>query len=238
MPIGLLGKVTALMRLSYEIRLLIMLVCLASAIVPASVSAEDTLLAYAVNVQRTPAQPWTGVGIYLGRDLFITAAHVVGRAWITRPKIAIAGREYPTHVLKEGSLETVDLTLLRVEERLLPMRLRLRNLSLCARPPRPGDQVLTVVPGQTIRSHIISSDRLPPEARRYTTVIADVPNSGNSGSGVFDAQSGCLLGIISRRISTSRSNKGVIGKAESRGLAKYFVPASEIAAFLPPGALQ
>ena len=54
--------------------------------------ADDTLLPYAVNIHQTPMQSWgPGSGIYLGKGLFITAAHVAGRTWLTRPKIAIAG---------------------------------------------------------------------------------------------------------------------------------------------------
>ena len=196
-------------------------------------SADDSLLAYAVNVHRTPMQTWgPGYGIYLGGGLFITAAHVVGRAWMTRPKIAIAGKEYPTRVVKEGSFEGTDLTLLSIEESLLPMRLRLRKNSLCKDPPWPGEQVVTVVPEGVVRSHIIAPGRLPADVRKFSTVIADVARTGNSGSGVFDAQKRCLLGIMSRKISQSQTRPDT-GKTETRDIAKYFVPASEIAAFLP-----
>jgi hypothetical protein len=199
----------------------------------AAENADDSLLSYAVNVHRTPMQTWgPGYGIYLGRGLFITAAHVVGRAWMTRPKIAIAGLEYPTHVIKEGSFEGTDLTLLSIDEDLLPLRLRMRRTSLCKAPPRPGQQVVTVVPEGVVRSHILAPERLPPDVRRFGTVIADVARTGNSGSGVFDAQNRCLLGIMSRKISQSRTRSDT-GKTETVDIAKYFVPASEIAAFLP-----
>src|SRR5580704_3494002 len=115
---------------------------------------DESLLPFAVNVHQTPMQTWgPGYGIYLWRGLFITAAHVAGRTWITKPKIAIEGREYPTRVAKEGSFEGTDLTVLSVEEALLPMRLRLRKNALCKEPPRPGEEVTTVVPEGTARSH-------------------------------------------------------------------------------------
>lgn len=198
-------------------------------------NADASLLAYAVNIHRTPEQSWTGYGIYLGKGLFITAAHVVGRAWLTRPKVVVAGQEYPTQVVKEGSFEGTDLTLLSVEESLLPLRLRLRrNASICKDPPTPGKQVVSVVPEGTVRSYIIAPARLPATARRFSTAIADVAQTGNSGSGVFDAQNRCLVGIMSRKISQSRTRADT-GKTETRDIAKYFVPASEIAAFLPAG---
>lgn len=178
-------------------------------------------------------QSWgPGSGIYLGKGVFITAAHVAGRAWLTRPKVAIAGSEYPTRVVKEGSFEGTDLTLLSVEEELLPARLRLRRNSICTDPPKPGQEVVTIVPGSAVRSHILAPDRLPPQTRRFSTVIADVARTGNSGSGVFDVKRKCLLGIMSRKISQSQTRADT-GKSETRDIAKYFVPAAEIAAFLP-----
>lgn len=194
---------------------------------------DDTLVPLAVNVHRTPMQTWgPGYGIYLARGVFITAAHVVGHAWLTRPKIAIDGKEYPTHVVKEGSFEGTDLTLLSVEEDLLPMRLRLRKNSLCKEPPWPGEPVVVVVPEGAVRSHIMAPELLPRTVRRFGTVIADVAQTGNSGSGVFDAQRRCLLGIMSRKISRSRTRPDT-RKTETVDIAKYFVPAAEIAAFLP-----
>lgn len=198
---------------------------------------DDSLLAYAINVHRTPMQTWgPGYGIYLGNGFFITAAHVAGRAWMTRPKVVIAGREYPTQVVKEGSFEGTDLTLMSVEGSLLPMRLRLRQNALCKDPPWPGQQVVTVVPEGVVRSHILAPELLPIATRKYSTVIADVARTGNSGSGVFDAQRRCLFGIMSRKITQSRTRIDT-GKPETRDIAKYFVPASEIAAFLPAGLL-
>jgi len=198
---------------------------------------DEALLAYAVNVHRTPMLTWgsgsgSGYGIYLGRGVFITAAHVAGRSWLTRPKIAIRGKEYPTRTIKEGSFEGTDLTLLAVEESLLPMSLRLRRNSLCSVPPWPGEEVVTIVPEAAVRSRVIAPQRLPPDVRKFNTVIGDVANTGNSGSGVFDVRQRCLLGIMSRKISQTRTRPDT-GKAEVHDIAKYFVPASTIAAFMP-----
>jgi hypothetical protein len=190
---------------------------------------DESLRDFAVNIHRTPMQPWPGYGISLGKGLFITAAHVVGRGWMTRPKVVIAGREYATRIVKEGSFEGTDLTLLAVDQNLLPLRISLRRMVLCKAPPYVRQPVVTVVPEAVVRSYVVSPDRLPPAARQYNTVIANVARTGNSGSGVFDAKQRCLLGIMSRKISTSSKRSG---KVETRDIAKYFVPASEIAAFL------
>jgi Trypsin-like peptidase domain len=194
---------------------------------------DDSLLVYAVNIHQTPMQSWgPGYGIYLGKGLFITAAHVAGHTWFTRPKVAIAGTEYPTNVVKAGDFETIDLTLLSVDERRLPSRLALRRNPLCAQPPWPGEPVITVVPEGTARSRILSPQRLPLSVRKFDTVISDVALTGNSGSGVFDAEKRCLLGIMSRKISQYRTGQNT-GKRELYDIAKYFVPAAVIAAFIP-----
>jgi hypothetical protein len=198
-------------------------------------SAEDTLRAYAVNIHQTPMQSWgPGYGIYVGKGNFLTAAHVAGRTWLTHPKVTISGKEFPTTVVKQGQIETTDLTLLAVDEALLPMRLRLRRMNLCRNRPWPGQEVVTVVPEAVVRTRIIAPERIPAEVRKFSTAVVDVAKTGNSGSGVFDEQKRCLLGIMSRKISQKRTNL-VSHRAETRDIAKYFVPASEIAAFVPLG---
>jgi hypothetical protein len=178
-------------------------------------------------------QTWgPGYGIYLGKGFFLTAAHVAGHSWFTRPKVAIAGQEYPTRVVKEGSVDAIDLTLLSVDESLLPLRLSLRRNVLCQAAPWPGENVITVVPEGIATSQILAPDKLPQSVRKYRTVIADVEKTGNSGSGVFDAQHKCLLGIMSKKISQIRKQR-LGGKTETHDLAKYFVPTADILEFLP-----
>ena len=197
-------------------------------------SPEDFLRIYAVNIHQTPMQTWgPGYGIYLGKGLFITAAHVAGRTWWTRPKVAIAGQEYPTRVVKEGSLEGTDLTLLAVDEDLLPVWLRLRRNELCKTFPIPGEADVTVVPEGIASSRVIAPEQLPPDVRKFSSVIADVAKTGNSGSGVFDAQSKCLLDIMSRKISQSWTKRGT-NQTVTRDIAKYFVPSTTIREFIPP----
>jgi hypothetical protein len=81
-------------------------------------------------------------------------------------------------------------------------------------------------------SHVVLPALLPPNIqRRFSTAVSDVTAALNSGSGVFDAGQKCLLGIISRKITLS-PNSGV-PESEQKDIAKYFVPASTIRAFIP-----
>jgi hypothetical protein len=195
-------------------------------------STDDSLRIYAVNILQDPPQPWTGYGIYLGKGLVITAAHVVGSASRTKPSVRIAGMDLPANAIKEGNFERVDLTLLSVDEQKLPVSLRMRRMPLCEKPPWVGEPVIVAVPEGTARSRIMSPQLLPPAFQtKFATVISDVATTGNSGSGVFDAGQKCLLGIMSLKIQVGQ--KSGDAAAEPRDIAKYFVPASIIAAFIP-----
>jgi hypothetical protein len=191
---------------------------------------DDSLRVYAVNIVRNPAQSWPGYGVYLGKGLVITAAHVVGSAAHTKPSVRIAGLNLPANAVKEGTFEQVDLTLLSIDEEKLPISLRMRRMPLCQRPPWVGEPVIIAIPESTARSHIMSPLLLPPIYRtKFATVISDVATTGNSGSGVFDAGRKCLLGIMSARIF----NRPMGANAKEKDIAKFFVPASTIAAFIP-----
>ena len=133
--------------------------------------------------------------------------------------------------IKEGSFERVDLTLLSVDEQKLPVSLRMRRMPLCEKPPWVGEPVIVAIPEGTARSRIMSPQLLPLNVRmKFSTVIPDVATTG-TGSGVFDAGQKCLLGIMSRKITARPSNGDTEG--EPKDIAKYFVPASVIRAFIP-----
>jgi len=198
-------------------------------------SPDDSLRIYAVNVVKTTPfqEPFTGYGIYLGRGAVITAFHVIGRfAFLKNPHVVIAGQNLPAKIIKEGSLAQTDLTLLSVDEARLPVSLRLRRNPLCKQPPKAGENVIVVVPEKTVRSQIISPLLVQPELqKRFNTLIGE---AGASGSGVFDAERRCLMGIISRAIQkyNYRKEDGQI-VAEPVGFAGYFVSASQITDFIP-----
>ena len=61
---------------------------------------------------------------------------------------------------------------------------------------------------------------------KFSTLIRDVATTGDSGSGVFDPNRKCLLGIISGKL-TSHTTEG------DKDIAKYFVPAAAIRDFMP-----
>jgi hypothetical protein len=170
----------------------------------------------------------------LGKGLVITAAHVVAPVAHTKPIVHIAGMGLPATAIKEGNFQRVDLTLLSIDEQKLPIYLQMRRMPLCENDPWPGEPVIVAIPEGTARSHIMLPALLPVQLqKRFSTVIRDVATTGNSGSGVFDAGQKCLLGIMSRKISVPANSPGA--GSEHRDIAKYFVAASLIRAFIPTG---
>jgi S1-C subfamily serine protease len=214
-------------------RLIVLGILTLAAPVPAwAEDADNALLLSAVSINQTPEKGRSGTGIYLGKGLVLTASHVVGEALINRPHVTIAGQDLPARVVKQDTFERSDLALLAIDEGSLPEALQLRRISLCQTPAWPGEDVITVIPEEAVHSRVMSPVWLPLSARRFSTVISDVARTGNSGSGVFDAQKRCLLGIMSRKISQTRTRKDT-GSRETFDIAKYFVPASRIAEFMP-----
>jgi hypothetical protein len=197
---------------------------------------DADLKLFAVHINRTPPQPWPGYGIYLGNGLILTASHVPGNFARTKPHVLIAGQDLPAALVKEGSLEDVDLTLMSIDSTKLPVRLQMRRMPLCATPPFAGETVVVATPEGTARSHVLPKVLIPPRWRgRFDTLIGDVATTGNSGSGVFDAWNHCLLGIMSRKISVGLQGNRLGATARTADIAKYFVPASDIKAFIPAG---
>ena len=215
----------------------LVVVCLAPAQSSAqSVSDDADLKSFAVHINRTPKQVWQGNGVYLGNGLILTVAHVSGNVADTKPHVVIAGQDLPGSLVKQGSVEDVDLTLLSVDGTRLPVRLQMRRMPLCERPPFRGEAVVVATPEATARSRVLSPAAVPADLRgRFGTVIGDVATTGNSGSGVFDADSRCLLGLISRKITVAQYRPPLGTPAVNRDIAKYFVPARDIKAFIPEG---
>ena len=159
-----------------------------------------------------------------------------GKLRATKPHVLIAGQDLPAALVKEGGLEDGDLTLLSINSTKLPVRLQMRRMPVCTRPPFAGETVVVATPEGTARSHVLPLVMVPLQWRgRFDTLIGDVATTGNSGSGVFDAWNHCLLGIISRKFSFPLRGNRPDGSPRSVDIGKYFVPARDIKAFIPDG---
>ena len=143
-------------------------ISLAVALTPALARAQSdqvNLKAFAVHINRTPQQPWPGYGVYLGNGLILTAAHVVGDVAQTKPHVVIAGQDLPATLVKQGSLESVDLTLLSIDATKLPIGLQMRRTPLCERLPYAGERVIVAIPEGTAPSKVLPRQAIPADLR-------------------------------------------------------------------------
>jgi S1-C subfamily serine protease len=195
---------------------------------------------YTLILDRLPRHSWSGFAVYLGDGKILTAEHVIGEPPNPPPYAEIAGRTLPTAVVRRGRFADVDLAELSVDINSLPASIRaLPPLPICPADPVVGIPVLVIIPNQIAISHIVSSEVLPPWLfspsliAQFPTLIGDVNTTGNSGSGVFDPALGCLLGIMSRKITLTHTDfvDGVPVK-HVQPLAKYFVGPMVIRHFL------
>jgi hypothetical protein len=197
---------------------------------------DDSLQDYGVQIVRTPKQPGTGgSGIYLGNGVVLTAAHVAGLGFWRKPRVEVEGRDLPTKVLKDGHFHNVDLTLLSVDMEDVPPSLAARHMTVCGHAPWTGEEVIVANRDESGRSYVMSPDLLPPGLPpKAHTVIYFHPETSASGSGIFDANEKCLLGLISGKIwrNEQKSENGQT-MSEHHDLASYFVPAPVIAGFIP-----
>jgi trypsin-like peptidase len=184
---------------------------------------DDSLRSYAVTIVDR------GEGVYLGNGLILTAAHVAGAN--TGAKLSVRFSDnavLQAGFIKAGNFEQVDLDVLLVDVAELPAS---QHLALCKLRPWPEDEVVLVTSKGTSRSKIIPPVQLTPDfRRRFPTLIADVETDGKSGSGVFDARNGCLLGILSAKITVRPHG---VPKLDEKAVGTYFVPAWKIENFIP-----
>jgi hypothetical protein len=200
--------------------------------------ADDELRIYAAGILNVApfARPFSGYGVYLGQNAIITAAHVVGHwAVLTDPTVSLAGVQVPAKIIKKGSFPQLDLALLVAGDAALPLSLRLRQNPLCKKTGSVGTTVIVVSPERIERSQIISPQTIPVRSRRYFGSLINEPHG--SGAGVFDAESKCLLGIMSAAVMKDQDFRTepaapYVGLQWDKS-AGYFVPASAIASFIP-----
>jgi len=195
---------------------------------------DNALQIYAVRIVMTPPleKSFTGDGIYLGDGKIITAAHVIGsRPSLSNPRVLIGGEDLPAEIIKDGSFPDTDLALLSIDATKLPMRLRLRLNPLCKGELKIGMQVIDVVDNESTVSRVVSPQLISAHLRAKFGTLIDSPQ--RSGSGLFDADKKCLLGIVSAKVPkfeayVSDGHPSI----KPNGFAGYFVPSAKIADFL------
>jgi len=199
-------------------------------------SPDDALRIYGVSVVHTRPfdDPFFGYGIYLGNGVILTAAHVLGRLPnYMKPLVIVAGQTLPAKIIKQGTADEIDLALLLVDQTNLPISLRLRRNPICKGALQVGRNVVVVYPERAVRSQLISPLQIAPQFRKKFSTLIDAAQG--SGSGVFDAERHCLMGIMTRRVAKyAPQNIGPFRVARPNGWAGYFVPAAVLSKLADP----
>jgi hypothetical protein len=187
--------------------------------------ADDWVQDYRVQLLMGDKRAPGFAGVYLGNGLVITASHVAGAD--TRG-VRIDGVDVPARLVKTGGFfPKLDLSLISMEQWKIPDKLRARKMPLCQQQPPVGAPVILASLQEMMRTSIASPDLISPEYRtKFPTLISEGKTDGKSGSGVFDLEGKCLLGIQSLKITKQVDHKDYVS---------YFVPAHAIRSFMPAG---
>ena len=179
---------------------------------------------------RPPACPLDGQAVHLGGGRFLTAAHLVDDSvprmrrcagTASQPTIRYAGRTFAARPLRvgEGRPEPgigvtyrggQDLALLQTTP--VPSGPGARP---CAEGPAPGQAVRVL---STPRD-VLRAGPLVPETRAADGAYADLPlllSQGESGAGVVDAETHCLLGIVSHPPEATPGHPRIVPAAAIR----------------------
>jgi hypothetical protein len=118
----------------------------------------------------------------------------------------------------------LDLALLKIApEDLSRQRRQLPPTALCATGPGPNQPVVVAAQGTVSLSHTVGAPiRSATLNGDWTNILATGYSHGASGGGVFDAQKGCLAGIL------------IIGASGPGIELTEFVPAAKIITVLAP----
>ncbi|MDR3438048.1 serine protease [Telmatospirillum sp.] len=170
-----------------------------------------------------------GSGVFIGRGLVLTAAHVVKvDPANTKVTVLLDGWRLDGTLVFDGQRENVDLALILLPPEVLSEKRRTQaQVPVCAANPGPNQPVAvasmgTVTNAATIPT-AITSDL---QTGTWTNLLSTGFHQGNSGGGVFNPQQGCLWGILNMEMSGPSQTNGQLIDLTA------FVPASKITPFL------
>ncbi|MFC0387364.1 trypsin-like peptidase domain-containing protein [Muricoccus vinaceus] len=180
---------------------------------------------------RSPDCRLRGNAVYLGQGRFLTAAHLVDdmvprlrhcSGIQLEPTVVFGGYSLPVRLLRvgEGHLEPGIGPIYRKGEDLALLQALTVPAGPAAVPcpsgPLPGQDVVV---RSAQRRAVARAGGMVAEDRAADGAYADLPihlEQGESGAGVFDAQTHCLLGVVSHRPDDTPGHSRIVPSAAIR----------------------
>ena len=209
-------------------------VALAVAALSAGCSTTPDFRQYAVKINsednrqldedRTPL--CKGGGTYLFSGYVATAAHVMDHHLLIAPDVYLrSGEKQAAGVMAVGNREVADAAILRLDPDKLPGDLaKLPPLHVCDNDPHVGQTVAVVLDGVQREAEV---EKFPDEYGGARLIVAG-GHPGVSGSGVFDPEHRCLIGVVSRGVREREYTPDGKTLLAERFLGLSFAPASKI----------
>lgn len=163
-----------------------------------------------------------GSGVFLGGGLILTAAHVVKLNPADQTATVIMDGWRLTASIAALAPNGLDLALLKIDPAEVSGQRRILSpVQLCTTPSVANQPVIVAAQGTVSLSKTVTSPiQSPALTGDWTDILTAGYTHGASGGGVFDANKGCLIGII-------------IIEATAPGIElTEFLPAAKIAPFL------
>ena len=198
----------------------------ALAVAPAVAEPPEAALVAALGVQiEKPAGDHVhfsqGSGVYLGDGLVLTAAHVI-KVDPGNPVSSVILDGWKTDARLVATGNELDLALLKIDPaELSRQRREMSPVATCAANTAANQPVVVAALGTVTLSKTVGFPINAPALKGdWTNILATGYTHGASGGGLFDANKGCLAGIV-------------VIEATAPGVEfTQFVPAPQIAGFV------
>lgn len=160
-----------------------------------------------------PNSVTSGGGVWLGNGQVLTAMHLFrGLKVGDSVEVIIHGKKLIATPLFPGDLGDEDLALLQVPIASLPDGLRsLPGPKVCTRNEQPSNRLYVVGYDTSYHTYASPDSQIRYQKQTWSNATTALFSHGVSGSAVYDQDSGCLAGIISRFESVPSVNSGMPG---------------------------
>ena len=169
------------------------------------VHAEERLIKIQV---KSPGVITVGSGVWLGNGEVLTALHLfVNLKEADEIKVIFSDQDIPARVAFHGDLEDFDLALLQLDADKIPAKLAtLARPAVCQDREPVGAKLYVSSYDAVFSTYASPEGAVMSKGKEWSRSTTALLSHGVSGSPVFDKQSSCLAGIVSRQVFSPHGN--------------------------------